>query len=137
MKGDKIKYVEVTYKYKLYETYLVFVDINGLCIDTPFIKLTADGRLIIMKGYAWDGPSGPTYDSKNTLRTSLVHDALYQLIREGFLPLRYRKHADRLLKDFGIEDGMSSIRARIWEFAVNNFAAGTIKSDIKVLSAPR
>jgi hypothetical protein len=35
------------------------------------------------KGYAWNGPSGPTLDTRNFMRGSLVHDALYQLMREG------------------------------------------------------
>ena len=50
-------------------------------IVTPFIVLTMDGLLTINKGYAWDGPSGPTIDTKSFMRGSLVHDALYQLMR--------------------------------------------------------
>ena len=63
-------------------------------------------------GYAWDGPSGPTIDTKNFMRGSLVHDGLYQLMREGLLAHEeYRKSADDLLRDICVEDGMSKFRA--------------------------
>jgi len=45
------------------------------------------------------------------MRGSLVHDALYQLMREGALPIVYREEADRLLRRICIEDGMSRLRA--------------------------
>ncbi len=46
------------------------------------------------------------------MRGSLVHDALYQLMREGELDYEtYREPADRLLQSMCKEDGMSSIRA--------------------------
>ena len=73
-----------------------------------------NGYLIIRSGYAWDGPSGPTYDSKNTMRGSLIHDALYQLIRDGLLPFDYWKKADDELYRICRLDGMSWIRARLW-----------------------
>jgi len=101
------------YKYQLHDEYSVGIPIKpGEDIDTNFIKLTADGALRIMKGYAWDGPSGPTYDSLNFMRGSLVHDALYQLMRGEFLDNeKYRKPADRLLQEMCKQDGMSSLRA--------------------------
>ena len=46
------------------------------------------------------------------MRGSLVHDALYQLMRESFLDFKKdRDAADRLLKKMCREDGMSAIRA--------------------------
>ena len=55
-----------------------------------------DGVLIIQPKYAWDGASGPTLDTKNTMTPSLVHDAFYQLIREEVLPRKYKENADRI-----------------------------------------
>jgi len=53
----------------------------------PYLKLDGDGQFEFSKGYAWDGPSGSTVDTLNFMRGSLVHDALYQLIRmEKILP---------------------------------------------------
>ena len=48
-------------------------------------RLNTKGHLIIKRSYAWDGPSGPTIDTKNFMRGSLVHDALYQLMRHEHL----------------------------------------------------
>ncbi|MBN2028668.1 DUF1353 domain-containing protein [bacterium] len=75
------------------------------------VSLEMDGLLTIQKGYAWDGPSGPTIDTPNFMRGSLVHDALYQLMREKLIPQDHREYADRLLREICLEDGMSSIRA--------------------------
>lgn len=86
----------------------------GSDIDTDYIllRIEKDGPwLRIRSGYAWDGPSGPTVDTSNFMRGSLVHDALYQLIREGQLPEDTRHAADQLLRRMCREDGMSAIRA--------------------------
>jgi len=70
------------------------------------------GELRIKEGYAWDGPSGPTIDTKTFMRGSLIHDALYQLMREGaLLPAAHRKYADELLRVVCLMDGMSKFRA--------------------------
>ncbi len=80
-------------------------------ILTDYINLYK-GDLTIYHGYAWDGPSGPTIDTKNFMRGSLVHDALYQLIREDFLKESvYRKLSDEVLRKICIEDGMWRLRA--------------------------
>lgn len=100
------------YKYQLAEDYSSFTGILLVeDIVTHFIKLTRLGELFIRADYAWDGPSGPTIDTKNFLRGSLEHDALYQLMREGHLPPEFRKAADMRLREVCLEDGMSSIRA--------------------------
>ena len=101
------------YKYQLHENYSVSIPIvPAVTIDSDYITLTIEGGLIIKKGYAWDGPSGPTIDTLNFMRGSLVHDALYQLMREGGLNKEMnRKPADRLLQQMCKEDGMSSRRA--------------------------
>ena len=99
------------YKYQLTGTYSLPCDIcPGIEVHTEHIHLMR-GSLVIMKGYAWDGPSGPAIDTPNFMRGSLVHDALYQLIRMGWLPAGCRGEADLLLKAICLEDGMSKLRA--------------------------
>jgi methyl coenzyme M reductase gamma subunit len=73
------------YKYQLMEPYELPIGIRGYTIDTHYLKLSEDGDLTISNGYAWDGPSGPTIDTKDFIRRSLVHDALYQMkeIKDG------------------------------------------------------
>jgi len=101
------------YKYQLKEDYVTETRITPPTpIQTEYIALTSQGRISIKRGYAWDGPSGPTIDTLNFMRGSIVHDALYQLIREGHLEEgKYREPADRLLQKMCIEDGMSKLRA--------------------------
>lgn len=101
------------YKYQLRETCTVFISIKPpVPILTQYIDLHMDGRLVIKEGYAWDGPSGPTIDTPTFMRGSLVHDALYQLMRENYLSrIAYRKEADEILRQLCLEDGMWRIRA--------------------------
>jgi len=101
------------YKYQLKQNYSVVIPIKPhAAIASEFITLAVDGTLAIKSGYAWDGPSGPTIDTLNFMRGSLVHDALYQLMRERHLDAATnREKADRLLQEHCKEDGMTSIRA--------------------------
>lgn len=84
-------------------------------IVSKWITLTADGWLFIKHGYAWDGSSGPTFDTRNTMRGSLVHDALYELIRKEFLPPSAKSIADQLYYDYLITDGVWKMRAK-WHY---------------------
>ena len=89
------------YRYQLQEGYSLEISIRPTeAVGNDYIALDPQGALRIAKGYAWDGPSGPTLDTRNFMRGSLVHDALYQLMREGLLD-----HAIRC------EDGMTVLSA--------------------------
>jgi hypothetical protein len=90
-------------------------------IQTAFIELYTEGNLTVKAKYAWDGPSGPTIDTKNFMRVHLVHDALYQLMREKHIGIEKRDDADKLLRQHCIKDGMSSLRAWIVYKAVKWF----------------
>lgn len=80
-------------------------------ISTDYINLSKGGKLTIKAGYAWDGPSFPAIDTKSFMRGSLVHDALYQLMRMELLGIQWRVPADRLLQVVCVEDGMWKVRA--------------------------
>ena len=126
------------FKYQLAETYVIDTPILGYIIDTKYIALSERGILCIYEGYAWDGPSGPTIDTKNFMRGSLVHDALYQLIREGHLPSDERYTADKLLQMICKQDGMCKARAW-WVFqGVDKFAASAAatRNKKKIITAP-
>lgn len=111
------------YKYQLMRDYTTSVEIKlekNIVMD--FIILTADGRLTIKNRYAWDGPSGPTIDTRSFMRGSLVHDALYQMMREEHLDYKeHREYADDLLKKICLEDGMSRFRAKYVHWALRKF----------------
>jgi len=118
----QIKYKE-GFKYQLAEDYKTKVNLIGYTINIKFIKLTPIGILLIRSGYAWDGPSGPTIDTKDSMRGSLEHDVLYQLMRMELLPQSEREFADNRLEQTCREDGMGSFRANLWRFGVDRFAA--------------
>lgn len=133
---DPIKY-QSGYKYQLKEDYVCSIRIHPTTdIVTEYIVLEVSGRLTIKNGYAWDGPSGPTIDSKNFMRGSLVHDALYQLIREGWLLSAHRAEADWELWRICKADGMSSIRAQWVYQAVRTFGAGPAARQKEIMTAP-
>ncbi|MBI5043601.1 MAG: hypothetical protein HZC10_07200 [Nitrospirae bacterium] len=104
------------YKYQLMQPYIHNVEIKQYDIDTPYLKLGNDGILEIKKGYAWDGPSGPTIDTLNFMRGALVHDVLYQLIRMEKIPYSYKDYADRVLQKICREDGMICVIRDCWFF---------------------
>lgn len=134
----KIKYSE-GYKYQLEEDFEIDTPFRlGLPVQAEYISMTIDGKLHIREGYAWDGPSGPTIDTPSSMRGALVHDALYQLLREGFLSPEAREKADRMLYDLCREDGMDYVRAKVWYYGVRWFAADAadFKNERKVLTAP-
>lgn len=78
-----------------------------------FVRISEDGRLWLAQGYAWDGASGPAKDTATNMRASLVHDGLYQLIRESHLPAACRRSADFAYRDLCLEDGMWMGRAEL------------------------
>lgn len=92
------------YKYQLQSTHVIKTQIYcGVDIECPFITLYQDGYLWIHNGYAWDGLTGvPDFDSG--MRASLVHDALYQLMRTGRLNRKYKSDADILFYEILIQD---------------------------------
>jgi len=110
-----IYYKEGDWKYQLTAEYRI--DLSAFIkplmpISESFIQLSAQGILCILNGYCWDGPSGPMIDTPTAMRGSLVHDALYQLMRMGLLPGDCRKTADIIFFNICRDDGMSWIRAR-------------------------
>lgn len=117
-----MKYIEGI-KYQLKSDELVRTKIiPDEDLTTDYIYLSTDGALLVLKGYCWDGPSGPTIDTKNAMLGSLYHDALYELMRKELLDLKWRLAADDLLVEICQEEGMSWLRAEIWERGVKWFA---------------
>ena len=131
------------YKYQLFEEYCTDIPIkpnDTISSSGNYVTLSKEGKIVIKKSYAWDGPSGPTIDTLNFMRGSLVHDALYQLMRENQLPrFSYRDQADRLLQQMCKDDGMTSIRAWWVYQGVSKFGSSASNpNNIKeVIKAPR
>ena len=108
--------------------------------------------LMIRQGYAWDGASGPTWDTQSFHRGPCVHDALYQLIRAELLSPEARGAADEIMLRLILEDvehrwegalygpvrATLRARARIWYRSVRVGASFAADPDAKrpVLVAP-
>ena len=130
------------YKYQLTNEYIIQIDIKPIQnIEFKFVTLSSNGALTIREYYAWDGPSGPTIDTKNFMRGSLVHDALYQLMRLSALDHKvHRKRADEIMKEICLEDGMSSFRAwyvyQILRFFAESAARPRKEPEIQITCVP-
>lgn len=130
-----------SYKYQLASDYKQQIDLLPQTdIVTDFVHLNTQGNLLVKKGYAWDGPSGPVIDTEKNMRASLVHDALYQLMRGQHLSTRsHRKTADQIFKDMCKEDGVSNFRASVYYKALRQFGkpAASPQNKKKVHRAPK
>ena len=82
----------------------------------PMLILSKTGFLEIEPNYAWDGTSGPVKDTSANMFASLVHDALYQLMREESKISEtmgkrkrciFRLEADNLFHDHWVRNGGS------------------------------
>lgn len=135
---DRIAY-KGGYKYQLAYDCVFRVDLAPpVNVLTDWIELTRDGNLRIRRGYAWDGPSGPTLHTASFMRGSLVHDALYQLMRDGLIDcVAYRQQADMILRKICEKDGMLGLRAWWVYHAVRTFGApNALKQEPAMLYAP-
>ena len=127
------------YKYQVAETYTIKTSVFPVYkISTDYLSLNMLGELTIWKGYCFDGASGPTFDSKNSMRGALIHDALYQLMRESHIDTVWREQADKEFYRILREDGMSWLRAKVWYNGVRIGAkfASLPKNKKEILSAP-
>ena len=111
------------YKYQLYDSLSVFIPalVTYGSVTSRYVTL-GDGLLVISRHWAWDGASGPTIDTKSSMRASCVHDAIYYLIRQGLLPPEAKEIADELLHDICLIDEMWHWRADIWYAGVDKLA---------------
>lgn len=118
----KIQYENLCkYKYRLLADLVLQSSIKGIFLRTEYIELRYDGQLTLRKGYAWDGPSGPTVDTEDSLAGSAGHDALYQLLTLKAIPAHLREAADNDLRRWCVEDGMLPARAAYWYEGVRVF----------------
>ena len=109
------------WKYQLIEEYWIWLAIEPGFFETDFLLLDSQNYLTIKKGYAWDG-STAVPDTKACMRASLVHDALYALMREGKLDFKHRDYADQMYRDMCIEDGMWRWHANLRYWGLKHFA---------------
>lgn len=81
-------------------------------IKTKYLELNTIGLLTIHEGYAWNGASGPTIDTPDTIRGSLYHDALCQLKALGYISEAHAPQIHSLLRDVCEDDALVWIDKR-------------------------
>ena len=119
----------------LYDTQLAFV-MPGVDIETDFIRLSASGRLLLRRGFPWNGASG-ALDDRSSMRGSAVHDALYELMAAGLLdPTLWREASDNELRRILVEDKMHPDRAEIWFNMVRKFGGMFARNEKPIHIAP-
>lgn len=105
-------------KYQLRRDYSVMTPIKGVTIVHDFFVLRVDGLLTIRRGYAWDGASGPVFNTPSSRRGTLVHDALCQAMRAGLLPVEWQASVHEFMRVVFVQDGMWAWRASVWHWFV-------------------
>lgn len=96
---ERLYYRKVLYKYELDADFMGQTLLRpDKPIDHEYIYLTTNGVIILKKGYAWDGCSGPTHDDGSNMIAGAKHDAGYQLIRLGLLDISCKRLVDEQIE---------------------------------------
>jgi len=103
--------------------------IEGYYFRNAVICIEYHGVLTLSPGFRWDGRSGPAIDTPNTLRSSAIHDALYELIVIEALPKSARRLADVLMRRIDKEDGVGAFRRWYSHIGLRLFGRGKDKRD--------
>ena len=98
-------------------------------IVCEFGGLDRKGRMTIYRGFMWDGASGPTLDTPDSIIASLMHDFGYRLIRLGFLEPEHKAAVDRMFYERLLADGMPQFRAYAWYKGVSAFGGSSIRPE--------
>ena len=128
------------YRYQLVDDYRIKLErvrsSKQIVTNRSWVRLQKSGWLELKAGYCWDGASGPAIDTKRIMRGSLVHDALYQLLRSEYLAPECRKQADEELRRICLEDGMSKVMAFLVYWSVRIFGKPASVGKKPVMEAP-
>ena len=119
-------YTKIPWKYALTEdfTYECKTGYSGL-LKSIYYRIDERG-MTVRAGYVWDGVSGPTLFTVNSIEPSLIHDVLYQAIREKQIPRKLRRRADKIFREALMQYGMSFGRRWAWYWAVRIFGRNAV-----------
>lgn len=110
------------YKYVLDENICVMTSVMPrTAVAMDHITLFQNGKICIEAGYAWDGASGPVPDTKWNMTASLVHDALYQLLRRDLLAYHFKEAVDSTFRELCISGGVPKCLAWTYYKALQKF----------------
>jgi hypothetical protein len=121
---------------QLHSNFYFEIPATGYPGEYGFISFDRFGQVRVKAGFSWDGASGPTFDTIDTVCASLGHDVLYKLMGQRLLPSTYKQFADKWFYDRLIKDGTLSFRAFAWYKAVCLFGVPSMSMD-DIKRAPR
>jgi hypothetical protein len=117
------------WKYRIYEDCEFILYSNYGDVAHEFFQICGN-KLTVKAGYRWDGPSGPTVDTKNFMSPSLIHDVLFQAMREDLINRDLFTIANNELYMQCRERGMSRFRSWYVKKGVQWFGKKNVQSDI-------
>lgn len=87
-------------------------------IETSYGIFETNGKLTAKRGYLWSA-NFPAINTEDTRPASLVHDLIYDLIKDGLLPREpFKDLADKAMMEILIECKVPDFRAWAWYRAV-------------------
>lgn len=115
-----VDYRESSDGYIMLKLRFLLTSLTGFEYECSHYSIQKNGCIIAHSGYWWNGASGPTLDTPNTVEASCFHDILYAMLRDGGIPNTYknRRIADKILYRALRRDGMSYFRANYWYWGV-------------------
>lgn len=123
MKVYSLTNLEDNYELTLIRPYTnYFLLLKDCNFKIDYVEIDTYGNLYIKDRYSWDGISFKLIETTFNLReASLVHDALYQCLREG-LDFTYKQIADRIFYNLLLDAGINKFKAWVMYQAVSLFA---------------
>lgn len=125
------------YKYQIRNnvTFALPPEFDGIDIATDFITLK-DRILTVLRGYAYNGASGPTIDTRNSMRPTAFHDAMYQLMCLELLLREFKPLVDELFYELLRQENMAAPRAFVWKRSVEKLGTNASIRNKDILVAP-
>ena len=128
----KIKYKE-GFRFYLADDFFILIEgLPDVAVLETYKMSLSNGSLRISRGYMWDGP----WKNKKMIRGFLVHEALYQLIRLGYLDYSWRLKANAVLCKILVADGVFRGFAFLIKKFFDVFGSVASKSGRKIQIAP-
>jgi hypothetical protein len=128
------------WKYRVVKDIWVQTSFVGYDIDHTYFTVFSSGLILLKKEYCYDGPSGPTIDTPDTMVPAAPHDVIYQCMRLGLIPLSERIKADKMFYDLMVAEGdrletkdtaakksWRRIRANTWYYNLRWFGESSAK----------
>tara|TARA_R110000744_G_scaffold146669_2_gene259529 strand:- start:5212 stop:5598 length:387 start_codon:yes stop_codon:yes gene_type:complete len=117
---EGIDYKECNGGYSLLKLRFLTTSLTGFEYEGDSYSIQRDGRIFAYCGYWYDGPSGPTIDTANSMEGSCFHDIIYDMIKKGIIPNTYwnRRKADKIFYKALRRDKMNWFRAQLWYWGV-------------------